>query len=153
VNNTISPACQDSCPTNSYALDTNRICMQNCGAGYFGDPITGKCYNSSLNCSAGYFGNKVTNMCVLPLYCQTVSTLHYYADNATKMCIPKCTTPNYGLNTTWYCVANCSNPYYAENTTRMCLIASGCGIYFSFADSQINVCVSQCSTAPVFTYS
>jgi hypothetical protein len=55
----------------------------------------------------------VTNMCVTPTYCQTVAGLHYYADNKTKMCIPKCTSPNYGVNTTWYCVSNCPNPYYA----------------------------------------
>jgi hypothetical protein len=55
----------------------------------------------------------VTNMCVTPTYCQTVAGLHYYADNKTKMCILKCTTPNYGVNTTWYCVSNCPNPYYA----------------------------------------
>lgn len=127
--------------------------MDNCGTGFFGDPITGKCYNSSYNCSAGYFGNTVSNMCVQPQYCQTVNTLHYYADNATKMCIPKCTSPNYGLNTTWYCVAKCTNPYFAENTTRMCLVTTGCGQFKSFSDSQLNICVSQCSTLPIFTFS
>lgn len=91
VNSTAAPVCQKSCPPNSYAFDNNRICMLNCGTNYFGDPITGKCYNSSMNCSAGYYGNIVDNLCVLPLYCQTVGLLHYYADNATKRCIPKCT--------------------------------------------------------------
>lgn len=127
--------------------------MANCGAGFFGDPITGKCYNSSINCSAGYFGNTANNMCVLPQFCQTVGGLHYYADDATKMCIPKCTSPNYGLNDTWYCIPKCPNPFYAENNTRMCLAVSGCGLFLSFADSQLNICVSQCSTVPVFTFS
>lgn len=152
VNGT-SPICQDSCPANSYALDSNRICVSNCGSGFFGDPLTGKCYNSSLNCSTGYYGNSVSNMCVLPQYCQVVSGHQFYADNTTKMCISKCTSPNYGYNTTWECVSVCPNPLYGENTTRMCLVVSGCAIYLSFADYQINLCVSQCSTSPVFTYS
>lgn len=67
------------------------------------------------------------------------------------MCVSRCTYPNYGLNTTWYCMAKCPNPYYGENTTRSCLIE--CGIYLSFADSQTNVCVAQCSTTPIFTFS
>lgn len=113
VNSTAAPVCQKSCPPNSYALDTNRVCMFNCGTGFFGDPITGKCYNSSMNCSAGYYGDALSNMCVLPLYCPTVALLHYYADNATKRCISKCTQPNYGLNTSWVCVSNCPNPFFA----------------------------------------
>lgn len=154
VNDTIGPICQNFCPNGSYALDTTRICVLNCGTGNFGDPLTGRCYNSSLNCSDGYFGNTVSNLCVLPLYCQNVLGLHYYADNTTKMCIPKCTSPNYGYNTTWYCMAKCFNPLYAENTTAMCVIQSDCGLFnYSFADSQINVCVTQCSTAPILTFS
>jgi hypothetical protein len=126
--------------------------MQDCGAGYFGDPITGKCFNSSLNCSFGYYGNTQTNLCVLPLYCQTISSLHYYADDSTKMCLPKCTTPNYGLNSSWLCVPKCPNPFFAENTTRMCVVSSICGIFNSYADMQINICVSQCSSLPVLTF-
>lgn len=34
----------------------------------------------------------------------------------------------------------------------MCLVLAGCGIYMSFADSQLNVCVSQCLASPVFTF-
>lgn len=64
VNSTVGPVCQSTCPPNSFALDSNRVCMLNCGANFFGDPLTGKCYNSSLSCSPGYFGNNDTQMCV-----------------------------------------------------------------------------------------
>jgi hypothetical protein len=151
VNSTTGPICQYQCPANSYALDSIRVCMANCGSGFFGDPVTNKCYSSSLSCSAGYYGNTVSNMCVKPSNCQTVGT-HYYADNTTKMCIVKCTTPNYGLNTTWTCVAGCDSPYYGENNTRNCLVQSGCAPYLSFADNQLRLCVSQCSAAPIFTF-
>ena len=126
VNSTTGPICQNDCPANSYALDSNRVCMANCGVGFFGDPLTHQCYNDSLNCSTGYYGNTVTHMCVLPNDCQTGAE-HFYADNDTKMCIPTCVSPNYGLNTTWTCVARCSNPYYGENTTLICLVKIGCG--------------------------
>ena len=153
VNNSFAPVCQRNCPPNSYAIDTIRVCMLNCGTGYFGDPLTGKCYNSSLNCSAGYYGDGINNICVLPVNCPTV-TNHYYADNLTKMCIPKCNSPNYGLNTSWVCAASCQNPFFAENTTRTCVVSSDCGILNnnSYADSQINVCVARCSRTPVLTF-
>ena len=61
--------------------------MANCGTGFFGDPVTLKCYDSAMNCSYGYYGNTVSNMCVEPQNCQTVGSHHYYADNDTKMCI------------------------------------------------------------------
>lgn len=66
VNSTIGPICQKECPQNSYALESNRVCMANCGAGFFGDPLTGHCYDSPLNCSDGFYGNTVTHMCVVP---------------------------------------------------------------------------------------
>lgn len=56
-----------------------------------------------MNCSNGYYGNTVSNLCVLPADCQTVGGLHYYADNTTKKCIQKCTSPNYGYNITYTC--------------------------------------------------
>ena len=56
-----------------------------------------------MNCSNGYYGNTDSNLCVLPANCQTIGGLHYYADNATKRCIQKCTSPNYGYNITYTC--------------------------------------------------
>lgn len=112
VNSSSTPICQKTCPANSYALDSTRTCVANCGSGFFGDPITGKCYSSSFNCSDGYYGNTVTNMCVLPANCQTIS-LHYYADNTTKLCIAKCTSPNYGLNSSYTCIPQCPTNLYA----------------------------------------
>ena len=151
VNLTSMPMCELECPPNSYAKDTNRLCMANCLAGYFGDPITNKCYNSSLNCSDGYFGNTAPNMCVQPQDCQTIGN-HYYADNDTKMCVQKCPTPLYGYNDTYYCMSKCPEPVYGEYNTRTCVAVTECGNYGDFADAQNNLCVDVCTTSPVLTF-
>jgi len=98
VNSTSAPICQKTCPPNSYALDTTSVCIDNCGIGFFGDPLTGRCYNNSLNCSEGYYGNDVIHMCVVPTSCQTPGSTYSYADNVTKMCIKNCSEPYYGFN-------------------------------------------------------
>lgn len=73
----------------------------------------------------------------------------------TKFCVSKCPSPYYGYNDTYTCELTCPEPLFAENTTRICLNESGCGLYLSYADDQINVCVGQgnCSTSPVETFS
>lgn len=130
VNSSTSPVCQYECPSGQYAKDGIRICVLDCGTGFFGDPITRKCYSDPLLCSNGYYGNSVTNLCVLPVDCQTVGT-HYFAQNSTKTCVSQCLSPNYGDSILWTCISVCNNTSFGENTTRLCL--SGCSNYGSYA--------------------
>ena len=74
------PSCEYDCPVNSYARDSDRICVADCESGLYGDPIKGKCYSNPFDCSDGYYANSVNNLCVLPADCQTVGT-HYFAQN------------------------------------------------------------------------
>lgn len=74
------PSCEYDCPVDSYARDSDRICVADCESGLYGDPIKGKCYSDPFDCSDGYYANSVSNLCVLPENCQTVST-HFFAQN------------------------------------------------------------------------
>ena len=125
VNSSTFSSCEVTCPSGSYALNQSvidsgtsaveilRVCMLNCGTGFFGDLLTGNCYSSALSCSDGYFGNTVSNMCVIPSDCQTPSGVnHYYAHNTTKMCVQKCPTPHFGYNTSYYCLSVCLLPFF-----------------------------------------
>jgi hypothetical protein len=130
MNSSSAPVCMYQCPTGSFAKDGIRICVLNCGVGFYGDPVTRKCYSDPLLCSDGYYANSITNLCVLPIACQTVAT-HYFAQNLTKTCVSQCLTPNYGDSQLWTCIAVCNNTSFGENTTRLCL--TGCSSYASFA--------------------
>lgn len=114
------PSCEEDCPPGSFARDTDRICVANCGPGLYGDPVTRKCYSNPFNCSEGYFANSVSNLCVLPADCQTVSLRHYFAQNSTKTCVSKCLSPNYGDSIDWFCYPVCNETSFGENNTRLC---------------------------------
>ena len=74
------PTCEKDCPVNSYAKDSIRKCVANCGSGFYGDPITGKCYSDPFDCSDGYYANSISNLCVLAVNCKTVDT-DYFGQN------------------------------------------------------------------------
>lgn len=112
MNDTVKPICQKECPSNSYAKDGIQKCVTDCGPSYYGDPITRKCYSDPNKCSTGYYANSVSHLCVLPVNCQTVSTVHYFAQNSTKTCVNQCEIPNYGDSSLWLCIAVCNQTTY-----------------------------------------
>ena len=141
-----APSCEYECPEGSFGRDSDKICVADCEAGLYGDPITRRCYSDPMNCSDGYYANSVSHLCVLPEDCQTVGT-HYYADNDTKECIEECAEPYYGDSALWLCVETCPEDYFGENTTRLCL--DNCASHSSLAEDQNNLCVARCSDEPV----
>jgi len=112
VNSTTQPICQKQCPTGSFAKDGIQVCVSDCGAGFYGDSVTGKCYSDPNNCASGYYGNSVSHLCVLPSNCQTVTLVHYFAQNSTKTCVNVCASPNYGDSLLWTCIAVCNQTTY-----------------------------------------
>ena len=140
------PSCEYECPEGSYARDSDRICVADCGPGLYGDPITRVCHSDPMDCFDGYYANSVSHLCELPDDCQTVTT-HYFANNGTKTCIDKCIDPNYGDTDLYMCVPVCPEGYFGENTTRLCL--GNCNSVTALAEDQNNLCVARCSNAPV----
>ena len=113
TNSSTSPRCENQCPSGSFAKEGIRICVLDCGTGFYGDPVTRKCYSDPKNCSEGYYGNSVSNLCVLPVNCQSdANGKQFFAQNSTKTCVSQCLIPNYGDSYLWLCIPVCNNTHF-----------------------------------------
>lgn len=94
------------CPKNWFGMNgtTNRVCVQNCDNGFWGDIETSMCYNVKVSCSNNTYADPIQKLCVIAANCFINSTYSSFADPFTKGC-----------------ETNCSNGYYADSHIRTCI--------------------------------
>ncbi len=61
---------------------TNRVCVQTCDDGFWGDIETSMCYNVKTACSTDTYADSTKKLCVINTNC----TVNTFADPFTKGC-------------------------------------------------------------------
>lgn len=77
--------CLTYCPTGYYADDTTRKCVDTCptNASYYVNSVVRQCVT---RCPANFYSN-LNKTCVAPLSCSTGTTVKYFGDDLSSICV------------------------------------------------------------------
>lgn len=147
------PVCVSACLySGNFTLNTTRLCVTNCPAPFFADPITGDCASYCQPKSNLYADNSTRRCTLCPNV--TIGSVSFvtFADPSTMTCVFTCPSiPSlYGDNSTNMCVSRCPALTFGDNDTRLCHpkcffgVVFGNKTKFTYADNSTNFCVYSC---------
>lgn len=137
-----SSRCVIECPVGTYYMDgTKPNCTARCPTNYYGHPTNRTCMQGGTcpTTSVPFYADDTTNLCVMNC------PANYFADTTTGRCLVYCSNNYFGDSSSGVgiCVLTCPDTYYRDNVTRKCLRVCPEG---QFINVDAGNCTSLCPT-------